>query len=450
MPACLAALVDFTRAAALQPNTRLIVAPYSHWDFVSLAGVKLIAHATIGCLTKHMSPPPPSLKSDATARASAKPNMTTAEPPPSPPAPSPPWGDSAESELPVQLCFLGSMRWRGFGSWPPPPSAIYRLWLCADRTLTDRTPTASTAGGPTARGVTEAREGGAAQASDRGAASLAYTYRPASPTPAAGGPSFNLLNAGSRSQATIEKRDDVLVFTSPPLDAPLSLAGAATLQLRLWASTRSVDLVGRLCRVDARGNSYNLCEGLTRVDAAASEGSIGGGGIGGRGEGGEGGGVRGGGGGEGGSGGGYEVPPPMSRMQSWKARAIASYGRARQALSTPVPPSATAAAPTAAAAIAVAAGEKALCNDESEVGAKFGGRVVSVVMSPLAVEFAAGERLRLHVCSAAHPRWMRNLLCDPEVPLHEQVVGSEACEVRVRVEAHECCLTLPVIECKSE
>ena len=76
------------------------------------------------------------------------------------------------------------------------------------------------------------------------------------------------------------------------------------------------------------------------------------------------------------------------------------------------------------------------------------GRLVQVVLSPLAVELAPGERLRLHVCSAAHPRWIRNLCADPSVPLHEQRPPSEhaACEVRIGVDADDCLVELPVVE----
>ena len=34
---------------------------------------------------------------------------------------------------------------------------------------------------------------------------------------------------------------------------------------------------------------------------------------------------------------------------------------------------------------------------------------VEVALGPTALALAAGERLRLHVCSAAHPRWMRSV-----------------------------------------
>ena len=62
------------------------------------------------------------------------------------------------------------------------------------------------------------------------------------------------------------------------------------------------------------------------------------------------------------------------------------------------------------------------------------------------VDMAIGERLRLHVCSAAHPRWMRNLLDAPEVPLHAQRPGQGSCVVQLAVDDQESAITLPVIQ----
>ena len=156
----------------------------------------------------------------------------------------------------------------------------------------------------------------------------------------------------------------MLLFTSAPLDAPLCLGGVAQLTLRVWATSRSVDLVARLCRVDTHGASYNLTEALVRVEALPDEPSIG------------------------------EAP--------------GLYG--------------------------TAAGD---------------GRLVTLDITPLAVDLLAGECLRLHICSAAHPRWMRNLCAAPEVPLHEQTPPKpedDHCVVRVGMDDAMCRLTLPVVE----
>ena len=258
----------------------------------------------------------------------------------------------------MQVCFLGSMRWRGFDTWPPPSSASHTLWLSHTGELDVSPPCWRRDGQPCVR-------------------SLQYAYRPADPTPAAGGPSFNPLNAGGCSQSAIERRNDVLLFTSAELSEPLCLGGSGTLQVRVWASARSVDIVARVCRVDKRGRSTNVCEGLTRVNAEEGEASIGSGG------------------------------------------------------------SAAAGGANGGATSGAGAG--------SDIGS---GRLVSVELAPLAVDIAAGERLRLHVCSAAHPRWMRNLCADPSVPLHEQMPpkGEEAeCIVRVGVNDEGCRLVLPIV-----
>ena len=48
------------------------------------------------------------------------------------------------------------------------------------------------------------------------------------------------------------------------------------MQLRLWCTAPSVDIVSRLCLVTRNGRSTNLTEALTRVDALEGEATIGG------------------------------------------------------------------------------------------------------------------------------------------------------------------------------
>ena len=357
-PQCLR---DYQNAARLQPDTRLTVAPYSHWDLASLEGYQVVIHAALSCVGMHIPPddaPDPFPVSRAKAAAASGLGA-------SPNSPPPPWAwrtpgrPAEELALPVQVCFLGSLKWRGYRTWPPPSQRTYTLWPSKARTLLHSEPPSP----PSPSSSSSHRH-------------LEYIYRPTEPTGTAGGPSFNPLNAGGRSQRWVERRDDVLVFSGAPLSHSLCLAGAAKLTLRVWASARSVDVVARLCRVTSRGVSINLCEGLTRVNAAKGEPSIGGGGGGGS-------------------------------------------------------------STTTAAGAGGGGGE--------EDGGP--GRLVVVQMGPLAVELARGESLRLHVCSAAHPRWMRNLCTDPEVPLHEQELGATSCRVRMSVDdADSTLLELPVVD----
>ena len=76
-----------------------------------------------------------------------------------------------------------------------------------------------------------------------------YLYDPRQPTPARGGPSFNPLNAGTHSQRAIERRADVMVFTSAPLTHAVRIIGSVKLWLRVASSSSGIDLIGRLCEV---------------------------------------------------------------------------------------------------------------------------------------------------------------------------------------------------------
>jgi hypothetical protein len=69
----------------------------------------------------------------------------------------------------------------------------------------------------------------------------------------------------------LEARRDVLVFTSAPLTGTLDVIGPVSVRVRVRASGPHFDLFARLCDVDPRGRSRNVCDGIIRGDAAAGE-----------------------------------------------------------------------------------------------------------------------------------------------------------------------------------
>ena len=397
-------LVDYERAAHLQPSARLTVTPFSHWGHMTLGGVQLMYRALFECLDSQMPPTGAAAPAGARSRHAAHPHRR--------PLPPLPWLEAGRPASclaqPVQLCFAGSLRWRGFASWPPKPSHEGRLWP---------TPTGGlgwTLAGPDpfpiGAGTVGAWHGAAAPAGIVG-----YAYHPDEPTPAAGGPSFDPLNSGTANQARIEARADVLVFTTTPLDAPLVLAGNVSLQLRVWATARSVDVVGRLCIVRRGGKSINICEVRVRPDGDCS----------------------------------WPLPrpnpnPPASRppLPSTPTRTQPLSQSTTAARSCPSPPS-----PCPCAALPQGLTRVDAAVDEPSIGAadEARGRLVSVHLGPIAAELARGERLRLHVCSSAHPRWMRNLCSDPEVPLAQQRSRGVACRVQLGIGHPDSVLVLPLL-----
>ena len=73
------------------------------------------------------------------------------------------------------------------------------------------------------------------------------------------------LNAGVRDNRDVEQRSDVLVFTSEPLAGPLEILGEVAAELTVARDNPHADLFVRLCDVDARGRSRNVCDGIVRL-----------------------------------------------------------------------------------------------------------------------------------------------------------------------------------------
>ncbi len=75
--------------------------------------------------------------------------------------------------------------------------------------------------------------------------------------------------AGAFDQRDVETRDDVLVYTSQPLDRPMEITGPVTVEL--WASTSApdTDFTAKLVAVHADGRAINLCDGIVRARTVA-------------------------------------------------------------------------------------------------------------------------------------------------------------------------------------
>ena len=80
---------------------------------------------------------------------------------------------------------------------------------------------------------------------------------------------LNARNAGARRNNALEARADVLVFTSPPLAADLEVIGPVSATLEVRGSSPYFDIFARLCDVDPRGISRNICDGLVRCGIGA-------------------------------------------------------------------------------------------------------------------------------------------------------------------------------------
>ena len=96
----------------------------------------------------------------------------------------------------------------------------------------------------------------------------AFTYDPGKPVPTIGGPlccDGDHLAPGPRDQRTVEERNDVLIYSTPPLDHDMEVTGPVQLQLFASSSAVDTDFTAKLVDVYPDGSAFNLTEGILRA-----------------------------------------------------------------------------------------------------------------------------------------------------------------------------------------
>ncbi len=145
-------------------------------------------------------------------------------------------------EKPVRIHISGLNEWREYGAYPPGPAESQIWHLHPDEVLSLRPVRAS--------------------------APDVYRYNPADPTPAIGGAMFAFTGAGPVDNARLEKRDDVLSYTSEPLFNAVTIIGNVRITLFARSTLTNSDFFVRLCDVDEKGVSINICDGFIRKSSA--------------------------------------------------------------------------------------------------------------------------------------------------------------------------------------
>ena len=153
-----------------------------------------------------------------------------------------------EPRPPVRVHVGGCDQWRDLPSWPPPQARSQPWYLSAGGQLSPVLPT-------TVPPTTVPPE--------RPPVSSLH-YDPAAPTPSVGGPLLGSRTSGIRRNDALEARADVLTFTSAPLTGAAEVIGPVSARLRVRGSSPHFDVFARLCDVDPRGHSRNVCDGLVR------------------------------------------------------------------------------------------------------------------------------------------------------------------------------------------
>lgn len=151
-----------------------------------------------------------------------------------------------DAEPPVSLFVMGENKWRTAGDWPLPETKFTKYYFHSAGDAN------SLNGGGTLDTSAPADE-----KPDR------YTYDPLNPTPSP-------YKGGHTEDGAVDtkegaSRDEVLVYTSPPLENDLELIGPITAKLYAATSAKDTDWLVRLVEVSPDGTGKLLCDGAMRA-----------------------------------------------------------------------------------------------------------------------------------------------------------------------------------------
>jgi len=149
----------------------------------------------------------------------------------------------------VRYFVMGRNQWQNGDNWPLPQTQWQRFYLHSQGN-------ANTATGD---GLLS-RDDPGAEPVDR------FVYDPYHPVPTLGGTSYGFgLVEGPLDQSNIEKRSDVLCYTTPELKEDVEVTGPLEIHLFAATSNRDTDFTAKLIDVYPDGWVYNLVDGIMRA-----------------------------------------------------------------------------------------------------------------------------------------------------------------------------------------
>ena len=159
--------------------------------------------------------------------------------------------NGAERDAPLRLFVMGSNEWRDENEWPLARTQFTPYYFHSGGGANSLEGDGSLSTIPP---VDEPPDG--------------FVYNPAFPVPTRGGNTCcnpELVPWGVYDQRPIEYRNDVLVYTSEPLEEDLEVTGP--ISVKLYASTdgRDTDFTAKLVDVHPDGYAVNLCDNIMRA-----------------------------------------------------------------------------------------------------------------------------------------------------------------------------------------
>jgi putative CocE/NonD family hydrolase len=156
-----------------------------------------------------------------------------------------------ERQKAVRIFVMGANVWRDEDEWPLARARETRYYLGSSGKANGSSGSGSlVTARPQAHGFDE------------------YVYDPANPVPTTGGGlccGRGSVRAGALDQQAVEKRSDVLVYTTPPFEKDVEVTGPVRAELFISSSAVDTDFTATLVDVWPNGFSQNLTDGVERA-----------------------------------------------------------------------------------------------------------------------------------------------------------------------------------------
>lgn len=155
-----------------------------------------------------------------------------------------------DHKKPVQLFYMGINQWRSELDWPVPGTEYRNMYITSEGS-------ANSVRGDGKLTFTKPKR----EFFDN------YHYDPQSPVPTTGGNNCcgTPTQSGPRDQRPLERRDDVLVYTSEFLDEALTVAGPIHMELQAETDGTDTDWMIKLMDVYPDGYAMPISEGILRA-----------------------------------------------------------------------------------------------------------------------------------------------------------------------------------------
>ena len=151
----------------------------------------------------------------------------------------------------VQYYLMGANEWRSSDSWPPEGVEMISYYLSSGGN-------ANSLFGEGKLTTTPPQQ----DTPDK------FTYDPMNPVPSFGGNvccTGNAVQGGAFDQREMETRQDILVYTSDPLEQGIEVSGTIEIEMHVGSDAKDTDFTVKLIDVYPDGTAYNLDETIQRV-----------------------------------------------------------------------------------------------------------------------------------------------------------------------------------------